>query len=81
MGTNPTNSAIDPRARVWGTEGLYVADAVRPPLPSPPSPFSLLTFVITVCDALSKRSESDDHQHVALAFYCSIHSSGFDRSK
>lgn len=27
MGTKPTNSAVDPRARVWGTESLYVADA------------------------------------------------------
>lgn len=29
MGTKPTNSAVDPRGRVWGTESLYVADAVR----------------------------------------------------
>lgn len=28
MGTKPTNSAVDPRGRVWGTESLYVADAV-----------------------------------------------------
>ena len=26
MGTKPTNSAVDPRGRVWGTQGLYVAD-------------------------------------------------------
>lgn len=30
MGTKPTNSAVDPRGRVWGTESLYIADAVRP---------------------------------------------------
>lgn len=28
MGTKPSTSAVDPRGRVWGTEGLYVADAV-----------------------------------------------------
>lgn len=27
MGTKPSSSVVDPRGRVWGTEGLYVADA------------------------------------------------------
>ncbi|KAI5480800.1 long chain fatty alcohol oxidase [Pseudohyphozyma bogoriensis] len=27
MGTSPVTSAVDPRGRVWGTQGLYVADA------------------------------------------------------
>lgn len=27
MGSKPTNSVVDPRGRVWGTESLYVADA------------------------------------------------------
>ncbi|EME47783.1 hypothetical protein DOTSEDRAFT_69651 [Dothistroma septosporum NZE10] len=27
MGTSPKNSAVDHRGRVWGTKGLYVADA------------------------------------------------------
>lgn len=27
MGSKPTNSVVDPRARVWGSECLYVADA------------------------------------------------------
>lgn len=31
MGTTPSNSAVDPRARVWGTESLYVCDAVCSP--------------------------------------------------
>lgn len=26
MGTNPMHSSVDPSGRVWGTEGLYVAD-------------------------------------------------------
>lgn len=29
MGVKPTTSVVDPRGRVWGTDGLYVADAVR----------------------------------------------------
>ncbi|BGP16454.1 hypothetical protein JCM10213v2_004456 [Rhodosporidiobolus nylandii] len=28
MGAKPSSSVVDPRGRVWGTEGLYVADAV-----------------------------------------------------
>lgn len=28
MGSKPSNSVVDGRGRVWGTEGLYVADAV-----------------------------------------------------
>lgn len=27
MGTKPSTSVVDPRGRVWGTDGLYVADA------------------------------------------------------
>ncbi len=27
MGTSPKTSVVDPRGRVWGTEGLYVSDA------------------------------------------------------
>jgi hypothetical protein len=27
MGSSPTNSVVDTRGRVWGTKGLYVADA------------------------------------------------------
>ena len=27
MGTLPSNSVVDPKGRVWGVEGLYVADA------------------------------------------------------
>lgn len=27
MGTNPRTSVVDPKGKVWGTEGLYVADA------------------------------------------------------
>ena len=27
MGVSPKSSAVDPRGRVWGTQGLYVADA------------------------------------------------------
>ncbi|KAL8278216.1 hypothetical protein RQP46_009389 [Phenoliferia psychrophenolica] len=27
MGSKPTTSVVDPRGRVWGTDGLYVADA------------------------------------------------------
>lgn len=41
MGTSPANSAVDPRGRVWGTEGLYVADAVRPPPRAPADPQSV----------------------------------------
>ena len=29
MGTKPSTSVVDPRGRVWGTESLYIADAVR----------------------------------------------------
>ena len=28
MGTKPSTSVVDPRGRVWGTERLYIADAV-----------------------------------------------------
>jgi choline dehydrogenase-like flavoprotein len=28
MGSKPSNSVVDSRGRVWGTESLYVADAV-----------------------------------------------------
>lgn len=28
MGTDPSQSVVDPRGAVWGTTGLYVADAV-----------------------------------------------------
>jgi long-chain-alcohol oxidase len=31
MGTKPSSSVVDPRGRVWGTNSLYVADAVRFP--------------------------------------------------
>lgn len=27
MGTKPSNSVVDPRGRVWGTQSLYIADA------------------------------------------------------
>ena len=27
MGTSPRNSVVDPKGKVWGVEGLYVADA------------------------------------------------------
>jgi choline dehydrogenase-like flavoprotein len=27
MGSKPSTSVVDPRGRVWGTDGLYVADA------------------------------------------------------
>lgn len=27
MGTHPRNSVVDPKGKVWGVEGLYVADA------------------------------------------------------
>ena len=27
MGTTPKKSVVDPTGKVWGTEGLYVADA------------------------------------------------------
>lgn len=27
MGSKPSNSAVSPRGKVWGTENLYVADA------------------------------------------------------
>lgn len=43
MGTKPSTSVIDPRGRVWGTEGLYVADAVR---------------IAPSCDHASRRSLS-----------------------
>jgi long-chain-alcohol oxidase len=28
MGTSPSTSVIDPRGKVWGTDNLFVADAV-----------------------------------------------------
>ena len=32
MGTKPSTSVVDPRGRVWGTESLYIADAVSLPI-------------------------------------------------
>lgn len=39
MGSKPSNSAVDPRGRVWGTEKLYVADASVFPTASGVRPF------------------------------------------
>ncbi|KAH9819812.1 long-chain-alcohol oxidase FAO4A-like [Teratosphaeria destructans] len=38
MGTSPQNSVIDPRGQVWGTKGLYVADASALPSASGVNP-------------------------------------------
>ncbi|GAA5935270.1 hypothetical protein JCM10213_003990 [Rhodosporidiobolus nylandii] len=38
MGAKPSSSVVDPRGRVWGTEGLYVADASVMPTASGVNP-------------------------------------------
>lgn len=44
MGSKPSTSVVDGRGRVWGTEGLYVADAVSLKSALFPTPFAVLTF-------------------------------------
>lgn len=44
MGSKPSNSVVDERGRVWGTESLYVADAV-----SLPSRSSLQKHLVADC--------------------------------
>jgi choline dehydrogenase-like flavoprotein len=50
MGTRPSKSAVDPRGRVWGTQGLYVADASVFPTASGVNPMVRLLSVSRYLD-------------------------------
>jgi hypothetical protein len=66
MGSKPSTSVVDSRGRVWGTEGLYVADAVSFNFLCSPLSFgsSELTDPSTTTVRVPDRfgSEPDDHR-------------------
>lgn len=63
MGTSPRNSAVDPRGRVWGTEGLYVADASVFPTASGVNPMVTVSHYYAR-PILVLRLNSSTHVHV-----------------
>lgn len=51
MGTNPKKSVVDPNGQVWGTEGLYIADASVFPSASGVNP---MITNMAICDWMSQ---------------------------
>lgn len=72
MGSKPTTSVVDPRARVWGCDCLYIADASIFPTASGVNP------LLTVCYQCAFNECQHAHEYVSaepltVAFCRSIH--------
>ncbi|SCZ88008.1 BZ3500_MvSof-1268-A1-R1_Chr2-1g04130 [Microbotryum saponariae] len=63
MGTKPTNSVVDPRARVWGTHSLYVADASIFPTASAVNP---MITNLSLSHSVSRFIDEDLREKLAL---------------
>lgn len=70
MGTSPRKSVVDPTGRVWGTEGLYVADASIFPSASGVNP---MVTNMAIVDHLSRRLVDEMRDQVPVIGEKSCH--------
>ncbi|BGP48449.1 hypothetical protein JCM10450v2_004325 [Rhodotorula kratochvilovae] len=62
MGAKPSTSVVDPRGRVWGTEGLYVADASVFPTASGVNP---MITNMSISHSIARFIDEDAREQVA----------------
>lgn len=60
MGTDPSNSVVDPRGKVWGLKNLFIADAsVIPSTPVSNPQMTIMAFAIHVAKSILEESHTE----------------------
>lgn len=76
MGTKSSTSVVDPRGRVWGTKGLYIADASIFPTASGVNPMITVRSAFACCLSAVLADVVAIAEHVQLALDRPLHRRG-----